>query len=171
LATAPTTRSRRKPQRRGWLVRIDPDFWSDHRFIRRCSRDARFAYMDSLFTLAAGDGPFGIYPAGAMDADLVDQGPRIVAQLTEYGLWRAEDAGFRVSPHRYCYIVADGRRPLPKWLRAAVMERDGFRCVRCGATSPLAVDHIFPWSRGGEDTLDNLQVLCKPCNSAKGAKV
>lgn len=32
----------------------------------------------------------------------------------------------------------------------------------------MEVDHILPWSRGGTDTLDNLQPLCKPCNRAKG---
>jgi 5-methylcytosine-specific restriction endonuclease McrA len=32
----------------------------------------------------------------------------------------------------------------------------------------LHVDHINPWSLGGETTLDNLQVLCNACNIGKG---
>lgn len=170
MATASTT-TRRKPQQRGWLVRVDPDFWIDRRFVRLCDREARFGYIDSLFTLAATDGPMGIYPRADLEAEFDTDANRIAAQLTDFGLWTPDGAGYRVTPHRYCYIVADGRQPLPKWLRAAVMERDGYRCVRCGATKPLAIDRVFPWSRGGEDTLDNLQVLCKPCNSSKGAKV
>lgn len=32
------------------------------------------------------------------------------------------------------------------------------------------VDHIISLKRGGTDTLDNVQLLCKHCNSAKGAR-
>ena len=32
-------------------------------------------------------------------------------------------------------------------------------------------DAIHPYSLGGEDTFDNLQTLCRPCNSRKGARV
>lgn len=59
-------------------------------------------------------------------------------------------------------------------LRWLVMERDNHRCCMCGrapAITPgveLHVDHIIPWSKGGETTFDNLQVLCKECNLGKG---
>lgn len=56
-------------------------------------------------------------------------------------------------------------------LRAAVYERDGRACLHCGATERLSLDHIHPWSLGGPDTLENLQTLCRPCNSRKGARV
>jgi 5-methylcytosine-specific restriction endonuclease McrA len=170
LAT-PTTTTRRKPQQRGWLVRVDPDLWIDRRFARFCDREARFGYINSLFVLAVTDGPMGIYPHVALEAEFDASAEHVAAQLTDFGLWTPSGVGYRVTPHRCCYIVADGRQPLPKWLRAAVMERDGYRCVKCSAAGPLAIDHIFPWSRGGEDTLDNLQVLCKPCNSKKSATV
>ena len=139
--------------------------------MRLCDREARFGYIDSLFALAATDGPMGIYPRAAIDAEFSAGAERVATQLTDFGLWTPDGVGYRVTPHRYCYIVADGRQPLPKWLRTAVMERDGHRCVKCDAAGPLAIDHIFPWSRGGEDTLDNLQVLCKPCNSKKRDKI
>lgn len=58
------------------------------------------------------------------------------------------------------------------WLaiRPVVFERDGYTCVYCGATDDLAADHIYPQSKGGSDDLDNLQTLCRSCNSRKGTR-
>lgn len=42
-------------------------------------------------------------------------------------------------------------------------------CVRCGSTSDLTGDHIIPLRLGGTSTAENIQVLCRSCNSAKGA--
>lgn len=63
------------------------------------------------------------------------------------------------------------RPHIPESLRRAVYERDGYACLHCGAADRLSLDHIHPFSRGGADTLDNLQTLCRPCNSRKGARV
>ena len=58
-------------------------------------------------------------------------------------------------------------------LRFLVMKRDNFKCCICGrspATTPgleLHIDHIKPWSRGGETVIDNLQTLCQDCNLGK----
>lgn len=63
----------------------------------------------------------------------------------------------------------DGRAHIPNWLRRLVYERDGFVCLNCGATAPLSLDHIIPWSKGGPDRADNLRTFCRPCNSSRGA--
>jgi hypothetical protein len=63
------------------------------------------------------------------------------------------------------------RAHIPDALRSAVYERDGYACLHCGAMERLSLDHIHPWSLGGPDTLENLQTLCRPCNSRKGARV
>ena len=60
-------------------------------------------------------------------------------------------------------------------LRQKILERDHFRCVRCGRTPQrdgvrLEVDHIIPISKGGKTVLDNLQTLCFECNRGKGAR-
>jgi 5-methylcytosine-specific restriction endonuclease McrA len=58
-------------------------------------------------------------------------------------------------------------------LRFRVMKRDKFSCRACGASPALKsgislhVDHIKPWSRGGETTEENLQTLCEACNLGK----
>jgi hypothetical protein len=45
-----------------------------------------------------------------------------------------------------------------------------FKCVNCQTKEELTVDHIRPVSKGGTDDFSNLQILCKKCNSKKGAK-
>lgn len=58
-------------------------------------------------------------------------------------------------------------------LRFKVLRRDNFKCCSCGASPAkdpgveLHVDHIFPWSKGGETVLENLQTLCSKCNGGK----
>ena len=54
--------------------------------------------------------------------------------------------------------------------RAAVLHRDSYRCVYCQADLndvPLAIDHRIPVTRGGTNSLDNLQATCKTCNARK----
>lgn len=52
--------------------------------------------------------------------------------------------------------------------RQAVFDRDGQICRWCGATEQLTIDHIHPVSYGGTNAPENLQVLCRSCNSWKG---
>ncbi|MFV9507809.1 MAG: HNH endonuclease [Oscillochloridaceae bacterium umkhey_bin13] len=45
-----------------------------------------------------------------------------------------------------------------------------YHCLRCGRREPeikLSVDHVIPLSQGGANTIDNIQPLCRACNSAK----
>lgn len=65
------------------------------------------------------------------------------------------------------------KREINLRLRFLVMKRDNFKCCICGrspATTPnleLHIDHIKPWSKGGETVLENLQTLCQDCNLGK----
>lgn len=47
---------------------------------------------------------------------------------------------------------------------------NGARCVYCGSTENLSVDHLFPRIKGGSDSVENLVCSCKSCNSSKGKK-
>jgi hypothetical protein len=66
----------------------------------------------------------------------------------------------------------DVRQPLPLSIRAEVYARDGLKCTYCGTTeAPLEIDHVYPFSRGGPDTPENLCVSCRACNRSKGSKL
>jgi hypothetical protein len=61
------------------------------------------------------------------------------------------------------------KRVIPQAVKIAVSARDGGRCRKCGSTQQLHFDHVIPVSRGGANTVANIQLLCGPCNRAKGA--
>jgi hypothetical protein len=60
-------------------------------------------------------------------------------------------------------------RVIPQDVKIAVSVRDQGKCVQCGSTEDLHFDHKVPWSRGGTNTVNNIQLLCGPCNRRKGA--
>ena len=53
-------------------------------------------------------------------------------------------------------------------VRRAALDRDGWRCVRCGKAGVLEVDHILRVRDGGSEfDLANLQALCRSCHVSK----
>jgi len=91
----------------------------------------------------------------------------------------ADYAGRRFERRRQSRERPVRRRPfmrrewerLSRSIRPLILDRDGARCRYCGRTDgPLHIDHITPIARGGSNELANLQVLCAPCNRAKGAR-
>lgn len=61
-----------------------------------------------------------------------------------------------------------------------VLERDGWRCHLCRASTPRRLrgtyhprapelDHVMPLARGGEHSRANTACACRACNGAKGA--
>ncbi len=64
-----------------------------------------------------------------------------------------------------CFRSSDAKR----MFRDSIKARDGHKCVYCGSSENLTVDHIRPKSKGGSDTADNLVTACRPCNQAKGS--
>jgi hypothetical protein len=102
---------------------------------------------------------------------------KAVRELVENGFWVRSEKG----PGEGYLIQLEGRfwrrglprgqrKPIPREVRAEVFERDGYACTLCGSDVALTLDHVFPWSLGGEDDVDNLRLLCQSCNSRKGAR-
>jgi 5-methylcytosine-specific restriction endonuclease McrA len=52
-------------------------------------------------------------------------------------------------------------------LMKRVLERDGWRCQRCGSLENLQVHHKIKRSQLGNDSLDNLVTLCAYCHMAE----
>lgn len=117
----------------------------------------------------------------AFGAEWRSRNPRAFAEaLADAGIIDRVDGGYVARKHVHemvggcnCRSTSPGRL---EWaargrrLRPLVIARDGARCNECGATDSLEIDHIVALARGGTNDIDNLQVLCKPCNRSKGAR-
>lgn len=61
------------------------------------------------------------------------------------------------------------QRSMSRQVRAAIHAAWDNRCVFCGSTERLEIDHIHPVDAGGDNAISNLTVLCQTCNSVKKA--
>lgn len=52
-----------------------------------------------------------------------------------------------------------------------VKKKYGYRCLCCGRTDvKLQMDHVIPLAKGGHHGVENIQPLCKSCNSSKSTQ-
>lgn len=121
-------------------------------------------------------------PAGTPDAPGVIEQLKLLKVLVEQ--YREKAAGREVEPTADELAVIHfeapaaplpyeqtSRTPIPEAVRGEVWRRDSGQCVKCGSKQNLQFDHIIPVSRGGANSVANIQLLCQPCNAAKGDEV
>lgn len=126
-----------------------------------------------------------VFVSGFLAANRIAQQPKcVVAAIDAINQSASVRVGAAASAE-LGELLLHVETPAPRGVRAAVLERDGWRCVRCGwkpgdpvpekrgraLYRALEIDHIYPKSRGGDDHIDNFQVLCTSCNASKGATV
>lgn len=127
-----------------------------------------------------------VYPLEKLPTEIQEKIARQVAADAPPDQWLA--IGPPGSPRPLAWIPARGwfewhwsrgidpeeRRPtIPPALRQQVVDRDGYVCQLCGddvEPADVHLDHIKPWSKGGQHTLSNLQVTHSLCNLRKGAR-
>ena len=66
-------------------------------------------------------------------------------------------------------LQCEGSHTNEEWI--ALIESCGSLCVCCHEQKPLSKDHIIPLVKGGSDYIENIQPLCRECNSAKRDRV
>ena len=85
---------------------------------------------------------------------------RFVLRLTEQGQFKST-TGLR-----------ERSRIIPTEVKKSVWERDGGKCVICGAKDELHFDHVIPYSKGGTSiTAENVRILCARHNLSKSDKI
>ena len=82
-----------------------------------------------------------------------------------YGLWQKKQAQGENNPN---FVDHSNVRWAGQWERnrAAVLERDGYRCVHCGSSYRLHVHHKTAWEPDQDDPhqIDNMETLCSSCH-------
>ena len=79
-----------------------------------------------------------------------------------------DDEDFSHEPVR----TPQRRRIIPTRIKIAVWQRDGGKCVECGAIDELHFDHDLPWAKGGTSITEaNVQLLCARHNLQKSDRI
>jgi len=85
----------------------------------------------------------------------------------------AEFKGLKIAAKYYKCVQV--KRNVSMRTRHKILERDGFKCLDCGATPAsgalLEIDHIIPISKGGSNDQSNLRTLCSNCNRGKSDRI
>ena len=110
--------------------------------------------------------------AKSYNMECLDCGHKYVANGCDIWLRKCPRCGVKKQIKPTVHRKAN-KRIISDKLRYQVLKRDNFKCCACGASPAkdpsveLHIDHIIPWSKGGETTLENLQTLCSRCNLGK----
>jgi len=77
----------------------------------------------------------------------------------------------KAPPPRGKGAAAVARPRIPHDTRIFVWNCDGGCCRNCGSREELQFDHVIPLARGGSNTAENIELLCRKCNQTKSARL
>jgi len=89
--------------------------------------------------------------------------------------WRKKNlkrCSFNVNKYKLRKRNAEGSHTFGEWQNLKIQYN--YTCPCCSKKEPeikLTEDHIIPLSKGGSDNIENIQPLCKSCNSKKHTKI
>ncbi len=90
-------------------------------------------------------------------------------EIHEYARVAKRKQDIRCGHRRRAVIANAGIYTEQEW-EAKLIEFGG-ACAHCETQEDIQRDHIIPLSRGGVNTIDNLQPLCGHCNASKGNRL
>lgn len=84
--------------------------------------------------------------------------------------WRADNKD-KVSVQKNNRRTREGSAKIANEEWAQVLEKYGNKCLACGRSDVrITMDHVLPLCKGGLNVIENVQPLCKSCNSKKNTK-
>jgi len=90
---------------------------------------------------------------------------------TKYAASAKGKVTLRTGTHKRRALLANARTTTTKQELSTLIESTG-ECFWCSKPldSEYHIDHFYPISRGGDNSIENLVVSCPHCNLSKGAK-
>jgi 5-methylcytosine-specific restriction endonuclease McrA len=89
-------------------------------------------------------------------------------RLNEWRKANPERAKIQIHNRRARKTQAGGSYTAEEW--NALCKQCNHLCLCCNKRRKLVPDHVMPIAKGGTSNIDNIQPLCQPCNSRKGAR-
>ena len=85
---------------------------------------------------------------------------------TAKGRLKSQLNGFR---RRMLIRECSTKHTVDEWV--TLLKKHGGKCVQCGSRKNIEKDHKIPLSKGGGNSIDNIQPLCGRCNRKKSDKL
>jgi 5-methylcytosine-specific restriction endonuclease McrA len=98
----------------------------------------------------------------------VENQEKVMRAYAAYAKRRPEVYRAAANRRRARLANASGDFTNEQWL--TLCEKYGNKCACCEQEKRLHADHIVPLSKGGSNMIENIQPLCKSCNSRKATK-
>ena len=92
---------------------------------------------------------------------------KLIDLMADHLIEKTENKKFRAVKKITPKKKSKGGRYIPKNIKDAVYKNAGGKCQNCGSIYALELDHINAYGKGGSHDLDNLQLLCRNCNSRR----
>lgn len=141
----------------------------------------RFTELDKIVWAIEGRGyghPFGNFPF--YNEEEIEFYETALSKQTFWNIYRFHDEETitkikdLIEQSKTAYetqrtYVFKRRKGFTNLLKKQALERDGNKCIKCPNRLKLRleIDHIKPLIKGGENTLENLQTLCRTCHKEK----
>ncbi len=140
------------------LVKPDADFYPGRRSCNTCccAKAAQY-YQDHRDTCADRERVY-------LSNETVRENRRARKRVTDRARRSMNRERFREKSRQNYYLRAVGKDH-EAFAYSAILRRDP--CSYCGRLVEVAVDHIVPVSRGGQNDISNLTASCRSCNSKK----
>lgn len=110
-------------------------------------------------------------PVGATEQEEISLRVRKLVYDGEVELSRLRDAVSNMEAAIEFQKSGRRRNPIPENVKLVVWVRDRGSCVLCGSQQDLHFDHVIPVAKGGGNSEQNIQILCKLCNLKKSDKI
>lgn len=167
------------------IMPLDTHWWRTDLGITRLSPAARGFWLDAMMAIWMAGDSNGAFTATRREWGILtrtaDKAGDYIQEVADAGVASVSDDEDGCTTITFRRFAKKFRDPAQSKLRAWISyrweeiasllrQRDGDECRHCGGTGRLTIDHVKPVSKGGTNALANLQLLCKSCNSRKGAR-